>query len=85
MNIPFSIDLISDLNLSVTDQFDWTGKSTSLFCVVAGNVSDDLTVVDRVIGHLNEVYRGVLYIDGSLEHRNLFDYDDTIDQIKKNL
>lgn len=82
MNIPFSIDLISDLNLSVTDQFDWTGKPTSLFCVVAGNISDDLMVIERVLGHLDEMYRAVFYIDGSLEHRDLSEYQRTIEQIK---
>jgi hypothetical protein len=83
MSIPFSIDLISDLNLTITDQFDWTGKPTSLFCVVSGNISDDLTVVERVLGHLDEMYRGIFYIDGSLEHHDLSEYSRTVEKIKQ--
>ena len=82
MSAPFSIDLISDLNLSNTDQFDWTGKPTSLFCAIAGNISDDLTVIERVLEHLDDVYRGVFYIDGSLEHTNLYNYEQRIIDIK---
>jgi predicted phosphohydrolase len=83
MTVPFSIDLISDLNLSDTDMFDWTGKPTSLFCAIAGNISDDLIVVQRVLEHLDEVYRGVFYIDGSLEHVNIYNYDERILRIKE--
>lgn len=82
MTVPFSIDLISDLHLSDTDMFDWTGKPTSLFCAVAGNISDDLTVIQRVLEHLDDVYRGVFYIDGSLEHPDLVNYDERIMSIK---
>lgn len=83
MTVPFSIDLISDLNLSDTDMFDWIGKPTSLFCAVAGNISDDLAVVERVLEHLDEVYRGVFYIDGSLEHADIYNYDERILRIKE--
>lgn len=83
MTVPFSIDLISDLNLSDTDMFDWTGKPTSLFCAVAGNISDDLAVVQRVLEHLDEIYRGVFYIDGSLEHPNIYNYEQRISEIKE--
>jgi len=80
---PFSIDLISDLNLSDTDMFDWTGKPTSLFCAIAGNISDDLFVVQRVLEHLDEVYRGVFYIDGAIEHSNIHNYEQRISDIKE--
>jgi predicted phosphohydrolase len=83
MTVPFSIDLISDLNLSSADQFDWTGKPTSLFCAIAGNISDDLTVVHRVLEHLDDIYRGVFYIDGSLEHSNLYNYEQRTIDIKE--
>jgi len=79
----FAVDLISDLNLTDLDHFDWTGKSTSLFCVVAGNVSDDMTVLRTTLQHLGDNYRGVLFIDGSLEHKNLEDYEDRVEQIKE--
>lgn len=78
----FSVDLISDLNLTDTDTFEWAGKQTSLFCVVAGNVSSDLTILERTLDHLGNNYRGVLFIDGSLEHENLLNYYERVDQIK---
>jgi len=82
MNDDFSIDLISDLNLTDSDIFDWEGKSTSLFCVVAGNVSDDLLVLEDTLGHLSNSYRGVFFIDGSLEHTRLEDYNIRVEEIK---
>jgi hypothetical protein len=83
MDDSFFIDLISDLNLTDADTLDWEGKSTSLFCVVAGNVSDDLSVLRRTLEHLGNNYRGVFYIDGSLEHVNVYDYDLRITEIKE--
>lgn len=83
MTTPFTVDLISDLNLEDHHLFDWTGKSTSLFCVVAGNISSDLGVVRRVLQHLGDCYRGVFYIDGSLEHSVLKDYEDRVSDISR--
>ena len=82
MNDAYFVDLISDLNLTESDQFDWTGKSSSLFCIVAGNVSDDLEVLGKTLRHLSENYRGVFFIDGSLEHSKLEDYESRIENIK---
>ena len=65
----FSVDLIGDLHLTKQDTFDLTGLQTSLYCVVAGNISDDLSVVERTLEHLGGMYRGVFYIDGGLEHQ----------------
>ena len=83
MHDTLSIDLISDLNLTDSDMFEWEGKSTSLFCVVAGNISDDMLVLENALEHLSNSYRGVFFIDGSLEHIRLEDYDIKIDQIKQ--
>jgi hypothetical protein len=82
MDIPFSLDLISDLNLSDDEQFDWTGNQTSLFCIVAGNVAPSLRKLHQVLTHLGTLYRGVLYIDGQLEHQNIQHYESRVDQIK---
>jgi hypothetical protein len=79
----FCVDLISDLNLSETDKFDWEGKATSLFCVVAGNVSDDLDVLRKTLEHLSSNYRGVFFIDGSLEHVELQNYESRIELMKQ--
>ena len=70
MNIGF--DLISDLNLSPTDKFDWENKATSLYCLVAGNVSSDLKTLELTLNHLSKFYQGVFYTPGSLE----FDTED---------
>lgn len=83
MSESFYVDLISDLHLTDSDTFDWEGKSTSLFCVVAGNISDDLEVLHRTLKHLGDNYRGVFYIDGSLEHSDLSEYDSRILSIRK--
>lgn len=77
----YSVDLISDLNLGKTEQFDWVGKPTSLFCIVAGNISRHLAKIDDVLGHLGTIYRGVLYIDGSLEHYSIRSYDNRVEEI----
>jgi predicted phosphohydrolase len=79
----FSVDLISDLNLNKHDQFDWSGKPTSLYCAVAGNISSDLDHVEEVLQHLSEVYRGVFFIDGSLENTNIQDYKNTVQRLTK--
>ena len=60
-------DIISDLNLSFTNKLDWEGKPTSLFCIVAGNLTDDLRVLDHTLTHLSKLYQGVFFIDGPLE------------------
>jgi hypothetical protein len=65
--VSVSFDVISDLHLSTEDDFDWDGKATSLFCIVAGNISDDLRIVHRVLWHLSKLYHGIFYIGGELE------------------
>jgi hypothetical protein len=67
----FSIDLVGDLHLTKNDSFDLTGLQTSLYCAVTGNISTDLSVVERTLQHLGGIYRGVFYIDGGLEHANI--------------
>lgn len=82
METQFSVDLISDLNLRRSDIFDWTGKPTSLFCVIAGGISDDVEVIKNTLEHLSNIYRGVFYIDGSLEHQNLGDRRHRIEELQ---
>jgi predicted phosphohydrolase len=82
-DIAFSVDLISDLQLVNTDDFDWTDKATSLYCCIAGNISSDLHVVKNVLLHLGSIYRGVFYIDGTHEHISLLEYETRIDDLTK--
>lgn len=76
-------DIISDLNLKEGELFDWEGKPTSLYCLVAGNVSSDLTTTIRVLHHLSNQYQGVFFIDGTLEALDPYNRDDRIELIGK--
>jgi len=66
MHIGF--DIISDLNLSPNDSFNWENKATSLYCVIAGNISSDLRTIGQTLAHLSRFYQGVFYCLGSLEY-----------------
>lgn len=61
-------DLISDLNLDPEDSFNWEGKATSLYCIIAGNISKDLRTVYQTLGHLSKFYQGIFYVPGLLEY-----------------
>lgn len=66
-------DVISDLYLSPEDSFNWENKATSLYCVIAGNVSSDVRTIVQTLAHLSRFYQGIFYIPGYLE------YEDTLD------
>jgi len=68
-------DLISDLNLDPEDSFNWESKATSLYCVVAGNISYDLRTVYQVLSHLSKIYQGIFYVPGLLEYKTCVDID----------
>lgn len=68
MEIAF--DIISDLYLDPNDSFNWEGKPTSLYCVVAGNISSDLRTILQTLLHLSKFYQGIFYVPGSLEYKN---------------
>jgi hypothetical protein len=83
----FSFDLISDLHVESWDQFDWSDKPTSPYCVVAGDIARDRQLVVDTLSHLGTVYAGVFYIDGNEEHKNYYDnlgdsYQDLKESIK---
>lgn len=76
-------DVISDLYLTPEDKFDWEGKATSLYCLVAGNVSNDLKTIRQTLSHLGRFYQGVFYCLGSLEYEDCDDIDARTDEIIK--
>ena len=76
-------DIISDLNLSEGDTFDWEGKATSLYCIVPGNISDDLDTFKATITTLGKYYQGVFFIDGVLEHNTIKDRTNRCKEINK--
>jgi hypothetical protein len=65
----FAFDLISDLHIESWSSFDWTGRPTSPFCIVAGDVARDRAVLRDTLDHLGQCYQAVFYIDGNDEHR----------------
>lgn len=67
-----SFDVISDLNLTDSDQFEWVGKPTSQYCIIAGNISNNLSVIKNTLLHLSKLYQAIFYISGTLEHDTLY-------------
>ena len=63
-------DLISDLHLDLWQDNikDWRGISTSLTCIVAGDVSRDINLTVSFLRHLSTCYNNVLFVDGNHEH-----------------
>ena len=76
-------DLISDLHLTTTDKFDWAGRATSLYCLVPGNISADLSTVKLVLTTLSKYYQGVFYIGGELEFTGCTDVHKRINELSK--
>jgi len=71
-------DIISDLYLSPDDSFNWEGKATSLYCIVAGNISSDTRTLLLTLSHLSKFYQGVFFVTGQydLEKKdNIEDYN----------
>lgn len=74
-------DVISDLNLTPDESFNWEGKVTSLYCIVAGNISSDLRTIWQTLLHLGRLYQGVFYVIGSLEYSQSSDIEATTKSI----
>ena len=67
-------DIISDLNLNPNDSFNWENKATSLYCIVAGNISSNIRTVIQVLLHLSTKYQGVFFVPGKLEYQTADDF-----------
>lgn len=63
-----AFDLISDLYLTPEECFNWEGKATSLYCIVAGNISSDFRTTMQTLTHISKFYQGVFYIMGDHEY-----------------
>lgn len=74
-------DIISDLNLSPNDSFNWENKATSLYCVIPGNISSDLRTIGQTLAHLSRFYQGVFYCLGSLEYDGVEDLEARTNEI----
>lgn len=69
-------DLISDLHLDPEDSFNWEGKATSLYLIVAGNISSDLRTIYQTLAHLSKFYQGIFYVPGLLEYQSVPEPDE---------
>lgn len=81
MNIGF--DIISDLNLEPGEDFNWEGKVTSLYCLVAGGISNDLRTIRQVLNNLSRFYQGVFYVAGALEYKDAPSIDRRTEELIK--
>jgi hypothetical protein len=63
-------DLISDLHVDSWDEkFSWDGKATSLYAVVAGDISRDRASIRPVLEEISKNYLMTVFVDGNDEHR----------------
>lgn len=76
-------DIISDLNLDENSDFHWDTKPTSLYCILAGNISNVPSVIYKTLKHLSKCYQGVFYIDGVKEHNSLTERDNVINDVTR--
>jgi hypothetical protein len=65
-----NFDIISDIHRETWEHFDWDGQPTSQYCIVAGDVARDRTLVIDTLTQLSKVYTGVFYVDGNDEHKD---------------
>jgi len=77
-----TFDLISDLYLTTMENFSWDNKPTSLYCIIAGNISADRTILFEFLSNISGYYNAVFFIDGDLEHNC---YEGNIEESYKNL
>ncbi len=76
-------DVISDLNLVREDEFNWEDKATSLYLIIAGNISGDIHVIQRTLLHLSNFYQGIFYIPGSLEYETMHLFKHRTDELRQ--
>ena len=81
MHQDIGFDVISDLNLNPNDSFNWENKASSLYCILAGNVSSNLRTVTQVLLHLAKYYQGIFYVPGELEYKNSDDISERTNEL----
>ena len=63
-------DLISDLHVDTWDEkFSWEGKATSLYAVVAGDITRDRSQIRKTLEEISKHYVMTMFVDGNDEHR----------------
>lgn len=76
-------DVISDLNLRPDESFNWEGKATSLYLIIAGNISNDLRTIYQTLTHLSKFYQGIFYIHGSTEFNESINIKHKLNEIQR--
>lgn len=74
-------DVISDLCLTKDTIFDWNNKATSIYCIVAGNISSDTNTIISVLSKLSLQYARIFYVPGYLEYDNIDDIEYRTDEL----
>lgn len=67
-----NFDLLSDLHIDSWDRdkdIDFDGLGTSLYCVVAGDVSRDMLQTRDFLYKLSDHYSQIIFVDGNHEHK----------------
>jgi len=72
MQQDIGFDIISDLNLNPNDSFNWENKASSLYCILAGNISsnirtnrtNELMMLCESIPNICMLHQHVAIIDG---------------------
>lgn len=70
-----NFDLISDLHIDLwpkEQKINFKGLGTSLTCVVAGDVSQNLQTTIDFLYQLSDHYKQVIFVDGNHEHKPFY-------------
>lgn len=81
MQQDIGFDIISDLMLNPNDSFNWENKASSLYCILAGNISSNIRTVAQVLMHLSKFYQGVFYVPGELEYEDSDDITERTNEL----
>lgn len=82
-------DLISDIHIDKweTDhQINWSATKKSDICVIAGDISDNITQTVEELKFFSTIYQHVIFIEGNHEHQHYWpDFEFAPTYIKSNI
>lgn len=76
-----NFDIIGDMYLGKDVNFCWQNKPTSLYCVIHGNITDNIVDLKNTLKSLTDCYKAVFYIPGILEYSSSVSRQAVIDEI----
>lgn len=77
-----TFDVISNLNLTKSEKFSWKDKSSGIYCIIAGNISNDMQIVFTVLDTLSSHYESIFYVPGTLEYETAIDINDRTEELQ---